>query len=586
MPREQARRLKPRSAVPSVEGKPKLTPQARPVDPYGVSGVSQGTQDLLVALDAVNKGAAALGKAGTMWAEEQGKKGARARAGGVERDDSKSNAFIAGYETMDGKYKAIEYKTALADYVTKNKHLTPDEFKAGLDALQKDHIGRLAHDGQLDSFIPDALQAEEGAWAEFQKEKRIEVEQEVVAKGQTLLQNDNSTATREGFAILGMTGIDDLTTAANLKKLQDNSAGVWQVWGRKMRDVLTKNQAEGAGVMPKQDWTERMYESTAADAIRYGAPELMAWAYEKDQSGVAAVNTADRAGNSYAQKVAAVIKQAEANRYTLLQRYENDEKEAKKEKSALESNDMLDRIMAASGDPAALMLIRNEFAGKKDWQTGDKRAINSLLDALETSADHPRWSDDGATLALHEKELRGSLTTEDVKAQRTQLTRGDYELWLGKVVAEKRRKETERKGENQIYFDPKQIAANNYSALKEAINPTEFGLPIDPDGAQKALAARDMFTRLMVEFQNKSNRAPEYSEQTQILSEVYKAFPPVDKNKLRQQLLGNTGTGQKATPPKDVNDFLARKLEFSAEERLKYIEKFKTELSGMQTKEE
>jgi hypothetical protein len=587
MPQEQKRRLKGRAETPGAPGSLPFKPAASPTDPYSPV-TSPKTNDLLRALGAVKDLAGTAGQVGELWAGKQKEKGAVARAAGEQDTSGKSNAFIFGYESMDGKFKGIKFKQELASWAEQNKNLPQDEFESGMAELQKQRLGELYHDGQIKNFLPEALQGEDAARTIFQKQKMFEIQAEVTQKGQTLLQNDNAEATREGFAILGMKGPEDLVTADGLRRLADNSAGVSSVWGQKMRDVLTKNQTEGSLVMNKQDWTERMFESTAADALRYGAPELMAWASVADPSGTKAINTMDRQGNSYAQRVASIVKQAEAARYTLLQRYETDAKEAKKEKSALEANDMLDRIVASAGDPGSLSAIRAEFATKKEWLTGDKRAMNTFLMAVEEDGTHPPRSTDAAYLHLSQKELTGALSINDVVAASSQLSRQDFRLWLGKVIEVKRHNEASgKKGSDQIYFDEKQIAANFYHDIEKNVNPSEFGMPIDPEGAKNAKENKEAFTRLMVEFQDKNKRAASFSEQTELMKQVYAIHPPVDKMKLRQQLLGGGApTGPAAKPPVDVKDFLKRSMEFSAAERAKYIEKFKTELTELQPKGE
>lgn len=341
MPENASQRLGPRSALPAASTGYEVAQvvKASPTDPYSPTAAGTSSAgDLMQALGvASDKVAPVVLKAGEVWAEGAKKKGVEARFVGDAMDPNQSNAFIDGYERMDGQYRGIQFGNAAKEYAATNSHLAPDEFQAGLDSLQKEYVGKLVHQGQLDSFLPAALKGGEHATSIYQEAKNAAIlgerNQKVqdIQTGQMKLILDQTAfdvagiPLSSGFAstatdpVMRQKLMDNLdafraAVAPQLRKLHDDGRAAYKEIGLTPAQIATKlvgtvgRLAGDTGVVAITDY---MYQKDAAGQSPESAnPELVNKLADTARAMDTQINTAQRTNQERIDKKAADQRQS------------------------------------------------------------------------------------------------------------------------------------------------------------------------------------------------------------------------------------------------------------------------------------
>lgn len=297
MPENAAARVGPRSALPAPSTGYEIAQVVKgptPNDPYSPAAAGPSkANDLIQALGIVDKQIIPLAvQGGELWAGEQKKAGADARFVGDALDPNQSNAFIDGFERMDGQYRGVQFANAAKEYATTNSHLPPDEFQKGLDELQKTYVGQLIHQGQLDTFLPDALKGGEHATAIYQESKNAQVMTERNQKTQDIQEGKMKIVLDQ--AALDVAGIPLSSGFASVgtdpemrKKLFDNMDAFRAVVSPQLRAIHdeTRTAFRDLGLTPAAIATKFVgtVGRLAGDVGVLGINDYM---YQKDQAGM------------------------------------------------------------------------------------------------------------------------------------------------------------------------------------------------------------------------------------------------------------------------------------------------------------
>jgi hypothetical protein len=304
MPEYAATRTGPRQGLPPAATGYEVAQVVKgpePNDPYAPAEAGPSkANDLMQSLGILGKNIVPVAlDVGKAVVEARTKKGAQARLVGDALDPNQSNAFIDGYERMDGSYRGTQFGNAAKEYAATNSHLPPDEFQKGLDALQTEYVGKLVHQGQLDTFLPEAIKGGEHATAVYQEAKNAAIIQERNQKVQDIYDGQFTVA-------LDQTALDILkiplsegfksiaTSAANRKAYDDNKDAFRAAMSPQIRTILddARSRYKDLG-MTTRDLSSALLGRVGRMAADAGAPGLLDYAYQKNPAdGNMSVETA------------------------------------------------------------------------------------------------------------------------------------------------------------------------------------------------------------------------------------------------------------------------------------------------------
>lgn len=218
------------------------------------------------------------------------------RASGNMNIEGKTNAYLKGWDEMDGKANAIKFNEAAALFTEQNKDLNPSDFKKGFDAL----IGTFTEGKTkefLKSFTPSALQTQAQVEMQMLERNTNKIkENELGTLALPLIQNATNQVIIDVFAENGikLTSPEALTNdPLKMQQYKAKQAIIDKQLGVKMRQLLSDVQQEfkDKGMLAsKEDISLAMmqYADTKNNATGIN---LAGFILEKDGSGISLANS-------------------------------------------------------------------------------------------------------------------------------------------------------------------------------------------------------------------------------------------------------------------------------------------------------
>lgn len=449
MPEYAPQRLGPRSALPPASTGYEIAQvvKAAPTDPYSPTAAGPSkANDLLQALGVLDKTITPVAiEAGKALVARATKKGAQARFVGDALAPNASNAFIDGYERMDGQYKGVQFSNAAKEYAVKNSHLDPEEFQKGLDELQKTYVGQLVHQGQLDTFLPDAIKGGEHATATYQDAKNVAIVQERNQKVQDIFDGKFTISLDQtALDVLGIPlskGFKSIATDATSRKAYDDNKDAFRAaMSPQIRAILddARTQYKSLG-MTTRDLSANLLGRIGRMAADVGAPGLLDYAYQKNAAdGNMSVETAFPAEtNKYADQARAMDTQISTAMLV---------KQEKEKKAALEkrTGDWLMELANPNVSMQTAEKIWIDVWNEKELDPGMKlRLANHAADVM-LGQGFALKDNQAVARDLEDKIMTGKVSGSEafsaVLAASHSLSQSTYRYLMGKVSAINNRK--------------------------------------------------------------------------------------------------------------------------------------------------
>jgi hypothetical protein len=207
--------------------------------------------------------------------------GTMAQAKGEQQDTSKSAAWITGYESMSGQAATADLTDALEKFHNENWQADPDSYTAGREQVLAGFLEGKS-DAYLKNFVPHALKIEEAYATKYQEAQRNQ-----------LLEDMRTKANKSTRAQLNAVLTDPELAAQSPKVLRQH--------------LSIQQQNLKAYGMSRTQVSKDFINAVGARAILEGRPDLLKFATEPDDSGMALADNPELAANilSYVQRAEA-----------------------------------------------------------------------------------------------------------------------------------------------------------------------------------------------------------------------------------------------------------------------------------------
>lgn len=407
---------------------PSLEVFAKRTDPHVDAGSpNKGNVEALTKFaGSINQGLASYMDYKKYKNKEDEELGAFEKMRGTKREDivNKSEAFIRGYEQLEGKLDAVQnLNRDAAMFLEENRGLTAEEFsqKFGEQIINKYVNGK--SNNYLRGLFPEALNLEKTTL-----EKHAQgIIADMVNKRDTAVNTEmNTDVVRISQDMLGLPDLDVLRTDyVSRKAFNDTSAQRKGVIAPKLREYLDTNMAKWMQLgLTKQQAYERFFENVAQVSITYGMPELMGYAYEVSKvTGYKEVNN---------EKIREGVMKAESQAMTQARTFQSALKAAKedkdKEKEETTVNQYLMRLTDIK-DVSEAMAIKNELNNPEMMKLLPPDKFSTILahvqNVIEAGGKFPAASNNAVLSGLQTKLLRGTLTQDDIVASYSSLSKQD-----------------------------------------------------------------------------------------------------------------------------------------------------------------
>lgn len=214
-----------------------------------------------------------------------------ARASGDLNLEGKTNAYVKGFDEMDGKAKAIEFNNAASLYYEQNKEAAPSDFKKGFDALVGTYTNGKTKEF-LTGFTPSALQTQAQVEANILNHNIIKVkENEISTIAAPLIQNQRTQKALEIFKSFGinLTSLEELNNNPQKRALYDaKRALIDKQIAVSDRQILSETQKmfkEKGLLASKEDLSLFMLQQSETMNSLTGI-NFAGFVQEKDESGI------------------------------------------------------------------------------------------------------------------------------------------------------------------------------------------------------------------------------------------------------------------------------------------------------------
>jgi hypothetical protein len=498
MPRQSAHSQTSRRTVTDQEtfdfSTPNLQVSARPVDAFArPMGVSGSTRALMQAF--------ATGKEAYQQHKEYKEQkdfeaGSMAKATGQEQDTSKSAAWITGYEAMSGEAAAADLRDALEKFHTENWQADPDSYAAGREEIVKGFLDGKS-EAYLKNFVPQAVKLEEHYSQAYQKAQLGQLQQDAV------------TNARKAMRVQLDDILQDPSKAAESPKI--------------LRAKLTTMQGSLKQYgLSRTAVSKQIVEAVGMRAVLEGMPELMAFAMEPDDSGMALADNPE-----LADSVLTYVKQAETARdagVTAAKKAEKENQEKLKDTVertlvekfyALDPKDRAGRMEALQILHNAGAVDRNPFGVALDPGQLEHyyKVANELMSGGGNFAQEyePKVYQD-----LWIKAAQGTLSMEELDANQSSLTRDVYKALIQENCDARGRKSAN--GGNP--FDP--TFTKLVTDMGAVLNKSSM-FEIDKMGPDKVQEARMLSFKWYLEYQKANDgKAPSMMESYEQIQKIQK----------------------------------------------------------------
>lgn len=316
--------------------------------------------------------------------------GMAARARGTAREEigGKSEAFIRGYEKLEGKVDALSKLNAeAAQFYETNKDLPPDELNNKFSELvMKKYV-----DGKSTNYIRGLLPEALATLEQMNKNHSARIAEVVNEKlYQNVNEDTSARVQRELQSTLGMTIPDIMFNYKKRLELENNRQILDTVFPTQVRKVVSEQLEELTAMgIPRREAGFAIARSIANMAEKWGLPELIKYAEVPDEHGQAIIN------NPKLQEylTGAVVRATSAHESILRGLHAKEKQEIEDNKNIL-TNGLIVRIGQANGNMEALQSLKAEITSP-DMQKQLDNHFPALYERIETAMAN------GGTFATH-----------------------------------------------------------------------------------------------------------------------------------------------------------------------------------------
>lgn len=490
---------------------PAITTPASPIDPYERPVVGTRLMTLADALSSVNSSIHALAQERVRQYQKDYEKGLL-RAGAGLPLESRVKGMVDAYETFQGQTAASrDYRAKVNEFFLQQaEYLDPEEFEEGLRAISQEFVAG-ASDKFLEGFVPVALAIEDQAFQRYQTLQG----QRFVENNINMLHQIAADQVRGALA----DAIGDIFDVSDPSALAGD-AGMYLVFeerdgnllfGDQLRKALSETQkaAEKVGLSRSQV-SEIYLDAVGTLAIDLGLPELLDFAFIKDESGIALADSV------LGDKVRQYKEKAEVVRD--IYRKAEDERIAKEKADAQRRfiNNMWRDIseLHLIEDPKAkaelaktLFLMMDTDEAKSLPESTYRMIVEELSKVRAGEYQMPATSDQWRVAELYELALFNELTYEDILDAKNSfdLNFSDY-----KMLVEEYRKQEERKAAEAAEWRDKNIIKEHMELLtRHLTGVNEFGIAKD---ATLEASFKIQLTTATQQWINDNGRYPSWAE--------------------------------------------------------------------------
>lgn len=290
------------------------------VDGFRPPRPSQTSRQFASALDNLTD-ALSIGSSGLFkdMKEEKERKGAIAGALGIGVDevpDEPESPMAQAREKMRGKGATVQFKSLLDRYFKENRDKDPATYQAGLEQIKRDFL-KGKNRSFIEGFLNDGIIYETRANKEFvdykDEQDTIAFKQELASMAQAELLSLNENPLFKD---------DPALIAEHMHSFVRNSQALGRTYKNLGRDDINAEVIDTVGIL----------------AVNSGRPDLLNFAFLKDENGIALWDTANKG------KIAKFVKQAKSTDAANEKAVQEQAKLQRKEASAEAGRFMVDAI--------------------------------------------------------------------------------------------------------------------------------------------------------------------------------------------------------------------------------------------------
>ena len=361
---------------------------------------------------------------------------------------SKGLAKIKGFEQLQGEITATrDYKAQVDQFFNDNhKVMSAKEFEEGLQGIAKGFLEG-ATDFFIEGFAPNASEIEAQIFERYTKAQQTMFQQEAVSLLGTKAYDGALSFTENLLSqYFNVDSLDALKYRPDIHETLANG-NFKSLFAPAMRQALTIAQNQGKEIGLSRHEVSSIYlEQVGRMAVKYGLPELLAFAYEPDESGIAlargvqgsAIHRDKDAAVKAQQSIVDALHKDKQAHASALTKAQQDELKQQQDLLLNKTNLQIRSMEAASSrDPVqsaaeASNLLDTLLNDSSFWSlppsTFDS-VVSKLID-IESKDGHFVDKSDGATIdnLFTPAILGGTLKLEDITQAREDrlLSRADY----------------------------------------------------------------------------------------------------------------------------------------------------------------
>jgi len=395
--------------------------------------------------------------------------GMASRARGEELNQSKSAAFIRGYEKLQGKVDGLSKLNAEAmDFFEKNKDLPTEEFQQQFSAMVMNKYVDGRSTNYLRGLLPEAM-----ATLEHVTKGHVAHLKDVT--NENLYQNVNESITadvqREIQTTFGLTIPEIMFDYDKRLTLDNNREMLSGVFPQQIRKVVSEKLNELTAMnIPRREAGFAIAKTIANLSEKWGLPELIKYTEIPDELGQTVINNP-----KIQEYLTTSIQRATSAHESILRSLDAKRKKDIEDNKSLYTNNFIVRIGQANGSIDALQALKAEITAP-DMQKKLDNHFPALYERIETALAN------GGTFAVHTDGMTRAmlmrkgdgLRLSDVLGNLDKLSQQDADHFIGMIEAVKNRTHGEAISNDWRAFQ------GNYSSLQSLYRTDELGRFRDP----------------------------------------------------------------------------------------------------------
>lgn len=419
---------------------PNLEVYARRTNPHVAHQISPSTLQLAQALGVAQQGLAAYQQYKGVKNKYDYEEGYLDRQQGkaVETED-KTAAYIRGWEEMNGESLAIEFEKEATNLTDSLKDKDPGTFEQAYGELYQNFLNQLGTDNETRGFLK--------RFNEVDRKVRLTYNQYQQAYQKQLTYEEvngifNDDITLKVTQLLGVSSFSDFyNNPEEYLKYAQSAEVLKNAIAPEFRKYLTQAFEKYGNLLTKPEISELFLNNAATLAEMYDMPELIEYAFLKDEVGIAVFDN-----EALKNRVQAAYQNALNGRTRKLNQVHQEMNRINKEYTTRKQNELTYRIaLLQPNQQEEAKQILSEILTDDVLMADSGTSVfaKSLEDILEGNG-HPENSDTEVYDYIQHRILIEGLTEKDLLQYKTVLSRKDYEDFWNDLQAQARRHQARR----------------------------------------------------------------------------------------------------------------------------------------------